>query len=277
MPYFQSFDNQSIFFTEHKGTSKEILVFLHGWTSSQVYYQQLVKPLKEFNLYFWDARSHGKSFVDPAGTIAKMARDLDVFLTKLSGKGPITVVGHSMGALTLFEYVGQFGTKNIQRAVIVDQSPKLVTDSTWDLGIYGNYPEERNQEFIQLFLEDLGLGVIRLGTCGLNLEYNKLFLTHPEFFYDRKRTFSLEQTKAQVKIWESLTAADYRNVLSRITVPTLLLYGEKSQYYKRETALYMKEKITDSRLCFFPKGDHSPFVQEQEEFTRQIREFISEG
>ena len=227
-------------------------------------------------MYFWDARSHGKSFVAPEGSISKMARDLDVFLTKLSEKGPLTVVGHSMGALTLFEYVRQFGTRNIARVVIVDQSPKLVTDESWDLGIYGNYNEGRNEEFIKLFLKDLGEGVIRLGTSGLNLEYNKLFVTHPEFFYERKRTFSPEQARAQVKIWESLTAADYREVLPAIDVPALLLYGEKSQYYKRETAFYVAEKIPDSRICFFPKGDHSPFVQEQDEFVNQIKKFIEE-
>ena len=49
------------------------------------------------------------------------------------------VVGHSMGALTLWQYLRDFGEGRLSRLVIIDQSPRLVTGEGWQNGIYGDF------------------------------------------------------------------------------------------------------------------------------------------
>jgi pimeloyl-ACP methyl ester carboxylesterase len=75
---------------------------------------------------------------DTPATVQRMAQDLRDLLQhfKLSD---VTLVGHSMGALTIWEYIRQFGTDGLSRLCLIDQSPKLVTDATWSLGVYGDF------------------------------------------------------------------------------------------------------------------------------------------
>lgn len=276
MPFFQSFDNQSIYYHYHRGSVPFLLFFLHGWTASSDFMRPYKKFFqKDYHFVFWDARCHGKSDAPKNAVVQDIAKDLYFFLHNIHDKRmPVIAIGHSMGALTLFEYIDHYGTDDFYKLVIIDQSPKLMTDETWELGIYGNYTPEINQKMVEAFKKDLGEGVIKLSTSGLNTEYNKLFEKHPEFFYQRKRVFRPEQIDGLIHIWQSLVQADYRKTIEKIDIPTLLLYGLKSQYYKKETALYLKERIKKSTLHFFEEGDHSPFMSYPDEFAKVIEDFI---
>jgi non-heme chloroperoxidase len=68
-----------------------------------------------------------------------MARDLKQVIDTLAREAPL-LVGHSMGALTLWQYVARYGCRGLGGLCIIDQSPKLVTDAGWRLGIYGDFP-----------------------------------------------------------------------------------------------------------------------------------------
>lgn len=275
MQFYQSFDNNTIAYQFFKGTQKKTLLCLHGWTGDSSMFQFLNKYLPHLNLFMWSARCHGKSQVDIEANIQKMAKDLHFFIEKIYPLNtPLTLLGHSMGALTLWEYLKTYQSPKINKIIVIDQSPKLLTDSTWDLGIYGNYTQSLNNDMIKDFKKDLGLGVIRLSTSGLYTEYNNIFKKRPEAFYSRKKAFTKEQTQGLVSIWKSLCHADYRPVLPTINLPTLLLYGEKSQYYKKETALFVKNQIKNSVLHFFPRGDHSPFLEHPQEFCSAIDDFL---
>lgn len=275
MQFYQSFDNLSIAYNFIQGSQKKALFCLHGWSADAFTLQFLHQYLPHLNLFLWDARCHGKSQIDVDANVQKMAKDFHFFIEKVYPFDyPITLLGHSMGALTLWEYLKTYQSPKIEKIIIIDQSPKLLTDSTWDLGIYGNYPSSLNQEMIADFKKDLGAGVIRLSTSGLYTEYNNIFKAHPEFFYKRKKNYSIEQTQGLISIWESLCQADYRPVLPTINLPTLLLYGEKSQYYKKETAFFVKNQIKNSVLHFFQKGDHSPFLEHPQEFCSAIDDFL---
>lgn len=276
MPYFESFDQTQIHYEIFPGELPHTLFFLHGWTAKGEFYVPLKEHFQGFNLIFWDARSHGKSQTQINATVEDMAKDFHYFLHHIySLPFPITAVGHSMGALTLFEHIKKFGTDKISKLVIVDQSPKLVTDESWNLGIYGNYTKERNEEFIRYFTKDVGEGVILLNANGLNEEYKKLFAKHPEFLYKRKRQFNPEENKGLVSIWKTLTETDFRPAIPKIDIPTLLLYGAKSQYYLKETGEYMQKNLkVKTKLVYFKKGDHSPFVQHPQEFCEEIKNFV---
>ncbi|CAK0779752.1 hypothetical protein CCP2SC5_950017 [Azospirillaceae bacterium] len=86
-------------------------------------------------------------------SVKRMATDLQCLLTHFRINQPI-VIGHSMGALTLWQYIADYGCDAIKCLGIIDQSPRLITDSSWGLGIYGEFSAERNQAFIESLHRD---------------------------------------------------------------------------------------------------------------------------
>jgi non-heme chloroperoxidase len=64
------------------------------------------------------------------------------------GLEKLAIVGHSMGALTLWQYIRDHGCDRLSHICIIDQSPKLVTDATWRNGIYGDFDAVSSQDLI---------------------------------------------------------------------------------------------------------------------------------
>ncbi|HOW57809.1 MAG TPA: alpha/beta fold hydrolase, partial [Smithellaceae bacterium] len=130
MAYFQSFDKTKLNYEFSPGRLPFTVIVLHGWGIVHIgLYRIFTKQLADFNLYMWDARNHGRSGIKENATIADLADDLRYFLTDIyPEKYPVIAIGHSMGALTLFEYISRYRTDRLAKIVIVDQSPKLMTD-----------------------------------------------------------------------------------------------------------------------------------------------------
>jgi pimeloyl-ACP methyl ester carboxylesterase len=90
------------------------VVFVHGYTLSMASWtfqrRTLAAELATANghrpdarLVFYDQRGHGSSARGPAqhATIAQLARDLDAVIEARVPRGPVVLVGHSMGGMTI--------------------------------------------------------------------------------------------------------------------------------------------------------------------------------
>ncbi len=90
------------------------VVFLHGfcltWASWSRQIDYLLRRYgKRIRVISYDHRGHGKSDSAPMGTyrIDQLAADLADVLAALEVTGPVTLVGHSMGAMTALTYLGR--------------------------------------------------------------------------------------------------------------------------------------------------------------------------
>ena len=252
------------------------LVLLHGWTSTHRDWNLFVAPLAaRHRLLRWDARAHGGHALrtGTVATVERMARDLDNLLTRLNLRG-VTLVGHSMGALTLWQYLRDFGSERIAAAVVIDQSPKLVTDECWDKGIYGDFDWARNAVFMRALEHDFAEAVLCLGADGLDPRARQRYLDNAEgvqAFRERMRRLA---AKPLIDCWASLSAADYRDVLPSIDVPVLLVYGARSNFYTAETAAYVRDAIADARLEVYADVDHSPHLWCSQRFVDDLLSFV---
>jgi len=278
MPYFKSFDKTSIYYESYAGKLPYTIIVLHGWAVGRIEnYEPFRQYLGDFNLVLWDARNHGKTGASEEATISDLADDLRHFLTKVyREKHPVIVAGHSMGALTLFEYVSTYGTDKISKMVFIDQSPKLLTDEEWKFGMFGNWPAEKNEDLIRALSADIIKGLIYLACFFLNKEFPALPPDQSRFSVDNMPVITPAAARGMINIWKSFTARDFRPFIKKINIPALLLYGGRSQFYLRQTGEWMKDNIIDSRLAILPKGDHNPFIAQPDEFFQSVREFILE-
>jgi non-heme chloroperoxidase len=255
------------------------IVMLHGWTASHTEWAPLVHGLARGHAVLrWDARGHGgHALATPTvPTVQRMARDLANLLEQFALREPV-LVGHSMGVLTIWEYIRTFGTAGLGRLCLIDQSPRLVSDAAWAGGIYGNFDRSRADAFVAELQADLPEAVLRLAAHGLNARAARKYDENSRGWQQAREALRKLRPAPLIETWQSLTAADYRDVLPAIDVATLLVYGSESNFYGLDTARYVHEAIADSRLLVYEGSDHSPHLCEPERFERDLLSFIEQS
>lgn len=253
------------------------IVMLHGWTSShQEWFPFLQGLTQHHRVYRWDARGHGGHSYGPTPpTVQRMARDLANLIEHYQLEN-VTAIGHSMGALTLWQYIRDYGTPHLARVCFIDQSPKLLTDDQWEHGIYGNFPEERSSAFLDQLRQDFAEGVLKLTAYGLNQRAREKYEQNAPGWEKSRTALQRQQPAPLIACWQSLTEADYRDVLGSIDIPSLLIYGGASNFYRTETARYVQRMIPQAVLHIYEQTDHSPHQWQRERFTQDILSFIND-
>jgi len=142
--------------------------------------------------------------------------------------------------------------------------------------MFGDCPAEKNEDLLCAFSADIIKGLIYLTSFSLNKDSFSLQPNQALFSAGNLPAITKETARGLINIWRSFTAKDFRPFVKQIDIPVLLLYGEKSQFYLRQTGQWMKDNIAGSRLKIFPDGDHYPFIAQNDEFFQSVIEFILE-
>ena len=252
------------------------VIFLHGWTANSREWIPFAAELAdEFRVICWDARGHGDHrYPDQCDTdVSRMAQDLQELMDKHRLEDAV-LVGHSMGALTSWEYIRQHGDQRLSGVCIIDQSPKLVTTDEWPHGIYSDFPSEKSAQFLERLQEDFAEGVLELVAFGHNARSRENYERNSHGFQKTSEYLAGLRSDLLHQCWQSLTAADYRDVLPATQVPALLIYGDESQFYSEQLAHYVAQNLPHSDLHIYEASDHSPHLWHRERFGYDLRRFI---
>ena len=253
------------------------LILLHEWASNHRVWNPIVNELdSQFTIYRWDARGHGNHPATGADqpTVGRMAKDLACLIDHFGLQRSI-VVGHSMGVLIAWEYLATFGCGPIAGLGVIDQSPRLVTNRDWHLGIYYDWPAERDAQFVAEMRRDFVEAVVRLVACGRNAQARARFESPSDGLWRLRAYMASVEPELLISIWQSLTAADYRPVLPRIDVPALLVYGSESNFYGVETGEYVQRSMPNATLLVYEGADHSPHLADPKRFASDFSGFAS--
>ncbi|AYH45862.1 alpha/beta hydrolase [Azoarcus sp. DN11] len=255
------------------------LVLLHGWTASHRDWNPFVEAFAaRHRVYRWDARGHGGHALHARTPVsaARMARDLEEMLEHCKLRDAI-VIGHSMGALTLWQYIRDFGCARLRKLVIIDQSPRILTDEDWTWGIYGDFDAARNAAFVRELQQDFAEGVLGLVGRSLNERARRKYRENGEGMELARQRLREMAPQPLIDCWSSLAAADYRDVLEQIDVPSLLVYGGASNFYHTRTAHYVRDNIPNALLHIYEDVDHAPHLWLRERFVKDVLDFIDSG
>ena len=253
------------------------LILLHGWTSSHTIWNVLPESFHQrYRVFCPDARGHGGHplSVNRTPDVGRLARDV-LNLMDHFGLEHAAVVGHSMGALTLWQFIRDFGCGRISRLCIVDQSPKLLTDAVWANGIYGDFDAARSQRMLDDLEGDFAEAVMRLSAYSLNARSRETYERDSRGWQQSRRNLQGLDPGPLIAIWKSLVNADFRDVLSRIDVPTLLVWGAESNFYTMETATYLLDHIRLAQLRSYEGADHSPQLQHPARFAEDLAALLA--
>ena len=94
-----------------KAPPRPTVVFSHGYTlnlSSWVL-QRRALARAGYRVVLWDQRSHGRSAVSPLGacTVERIGADLAAVIEQVCPEGPLVLIGHSMGGMTMMSLAGR--------------------------------------------------------------------------------------------------------------------------------------------------------------------------
>ncbi|MGE7186303.1 alpha/beta fold hydrolase [Peribacillus sp. NPDC006672] len=255
-------------FYEEKGQGRPI-IFIHGvWMSSRFFGRQVRYFSEKYRVILLDLRSHGQSnHVHYGNTVSAYAKDLHAFIGKLELKDVI-LVGWSMGAFVVWDYLKQFGEGNIHSTVIVDE---LASDFKWPDFNIGAFDidtlialmteiQTNRSPFLQSFLASMFKNELSVADASWMLgEVTKM----------------PESIASAILFDQSIV--DYREFLPKINVPTLLCFGRLEKVIPVAAGEHLLKNIPNSELVIFEDSCHCPFIEESALFNETVDGFIQKG
>jgi pimeloyl-ACP methyl ester carboxylesterase len=236
------------------------VVLLHGYTDSRRSYD-LVLPLMppSFHVFAVTLRGHGDSSKPDSGYLpSDFASDLAAFLDAMQIESAV-IVGHSMGSTVAQRFAIDYPSRT--RALVLE-------------GAF--LPAARNEavrEFFQTvraFTDPVDPRVVR--------EFQQSTLTRPvpaAFF----ETIVGESLKVPARVWkgalEPYTTVAFSDRLRELSVPTLLIWGDRDGFTLRAEQDALNRAIAGSRLTTYAGTGHCPHWEEPERFATDLIAFVN--
>ena len=149
---FKSYDNEEIFYIE-LGEGRPLVYVVGFGDTVEMAYPHALRWSERFHCVLFDHRGYGKTPYTPKGGVEESARDLHSLLCALN-LDDVVLVGYSMGGAVAFSYFEQFGSERIGRLVLLDTNPKLINDSSWNLGLWQGLYTSQDYEHDLHVIED---------------------------------------------------------------------------------------------------------------------------
>lgn len=272
--YFETSDGVQLHY-DSTGDGQPLILIPGGGFSAKIFKYQISALAQNHQVFALDNRGHGQSEkVNFGYNIARFAKDLFEFINHLK-LDSVTLLGHSLGSSVIFRYIDLFGCDKIKKLIIVDEPPVLLINPAWGQhqceqfgAIYkADELHALTDSFLQEDITSLRKQIIDKMTTDNISDKDKRFLLE---------CMDLPGTAAQ-KLYFNNICQDFRDVLRKITVPTLFITG-KASLSPWQAFEWMQQQVPDSQLVIFEKnegGNHFMFVENPEKFNRIVLDFIA--
>ncbi|MEU9821284.1 alpha/beta fold hydrolase [Pseudonocardia alni] len=275
MPTFTTADGVTLDYRDSGGEGVP-LVMLHGWGQTQAMFaHQLTGLGARRRVVTYDQRGHGVSDKPHHGyRIARLAQDLVELLDHL-GLDRADLLGWSMGASVLWSHIDTHGTGRIARLVLVDQ-PAAVAAVPW-------MPAQEQAGSGAIF--DVG-GLLDLagslagpdGDTVREAFVRSMFSGTPadDVWSLVAREITHTPAHAGVPLLFDHCAQDWRDVLPRIDVPTLVL-GCEGSHVSPESQRWIADRVPGAMLHVFGSDEansHFVFLENPAAFDAVVEKFL---
>lgn len=239
-------------------TNGRPVVLLHGAGDSWHSYD-LVLPLlpAKYRVYAITLRGHGWSD-HPAEGFARtdFAGDITAFLEQLNLRN-VVLVGHSLGSFVA-QQVAADDKGRIAKLVLIGSGPGIIRDPQARqslASVFGNLQDPIPYTFARDF------------------QASTIYSPVPPVFFE---TLVNEALKAPATTWHGLGKSFQSQApapLEKIKVPTLIFWGDKDDFFKRDDEDLLASKIAGSRLVVYPDTGHALHWERPERFAHDLLQF----
>lgn len=267
------------------------IIFCHGYTLSQeVWHYQRRDLAEEARLVFWDQRSHGRSGrSDPAMvSIDQLGRDLAAVLAATApGRGPVVLVGHSMGAMTIMALAAQqpglFGRKIIG-VVLISTTACLVDATSWLPGPLRPVARLAGPSVLRGSSHGRRAALVeRIRHAGGDLAFlSTRFIAFgdpdvsPAVIDFLERVIRATPVDVVADFYLALLEHDQRAALPVLgKVPAVVITGEEDRLIPARQAAELAAAIPGARLVRVPETGHMIILERPELVTEEIADLVA--
>ena len=247
-------DGLNIKYTD-EGSGQPVLL-LHGWNSSYTVYNGIINLLKSryrvvaLNFPGCD----GSDTMENPWTLEDYCDFVLKFMAALNIENPI-MFGHSHGGRVTLKMAAE-GMVNPPKIVLLDSAGLIPKKS---------FKQKFRAKSFKIIKWFLTLPVIKKFSGGL--------LDKARAYYGSADYNAAPEVLRKTLV--SLVNTDLRDIISNITAPTLLIWGENDTATPLSDAKIIESKIKDSGLCVIKGTGHYSFCEKPYEAQAIINSFLS--
>jgi len=248
------------------------VVLIHGWPLSGESWSEQVPALKEagYRVVTYDRRGFGQSDPGDSYDYDALAGDLDNVLSDLD-LTDVTLVGFSMGGGEVARYVSRYGEDRLHSVVFAAAVPPYLLKS--DDNPDGPLTEDAAKGMRSGLEEDRD---------GFFDEFTKQFFSAGDELKvtDDQRQAAITLAKqsnqeAALGCMDAFGTTDFREDLTSISVPTLVIHGDSDGIVPFEgSGKLTHEAVDGSEVVVIEDAPHGLNVSHAEEFNAALLEFL---
>jgi pimeloyl-ACP methyl ester carboxylesterase len=267
------------------------VVFCHGLALNEDSWHYQRRDLADLaedgaRLVFWDQRGHGRSGRGSAehATIDQLGEDLSSVLTATAPKGPVVLVGHSMGGMTIM--------------ALADQQPELFGDRVIAVALISTSPGRLAEvsfgapaAAVRVLRRAAPRALMALNRRPALVRGSRSLGADIEFVLTKRYSFGTDVPPSLVRfvsrmhdavpldvLGELFPAFDAHDKLEALGVlngvDTLILGGERDLMTPADHSRAMVEQVPGAELVILPEAGHLVMLEHHDVVTDHLRELI---
>jgi len=245
---------QDINLSYEESGNGDTCLFLHGSRDRKEVFRYLFPYMLDYlHLVSLDLRGHGNSDKPTTGyDYDQFVQDIQNFLDYRK-IGHLTVIGHSLGSVLAILLASQLNNR-VDKLVLMGThshfKPKFKRPDIGD-DIDQDTVEKVNAAaapffFLPQYKEVQDEIITNWSQLPVHVHKNLIKMGHP----------------------------DLREEITKISIPTLLIFGDKDKVAPYEERVFLNEKIHCSKLVTIPDAGHFMFMEQPEIVAKEILSFL---
>jgi pimeloyl-ACP methyl ester carboxylesterase len=184
-----------------------------------------------------------------------------------------------MGALVVMKYIQDHGAERLAGVCLVDQSPRITTDEQWHLGLFGSLTRVQLKDMLARlrgdFVETVASEFIaKLAPLKQAGSRDAMAGKLARWALGKlARSCGVDHVLSML---DNLVDADFRDVVAKVAVPTMVVLGGASHHYGGlPLEQYYRDTLPDGTVRMYKTSAHSPHRQEPGRFAQDLAAFAA--
>jgi pimeloyl-ACP methyl ester carboxylesterase len=161
--------------------------------------------------------------------------------------------------------------------VLVDQSPRVVTDDAWRLGLFGGCSAEQLHRLIDVARRDPAEAVMQQVQAATPGWWQRRLAADAWAGQALRHWLRGHDVGPLLDLADSLVAADFRQSLRRLDAPLMVVLGGRSPHYADVPLdAWYRQAVPHCEVLRYSQAGHSPHVTEPDRFAQEVLRFVQD-